>query len=97
MFKCEKCGELFENPLTIKEEVGEFGGVPAYQNFSVSPCCEESYVEVKKCKVCGEYSEDDYCEKCKNNVQKRFQTFINSEFSPEERELLNELYDGEWI
>ena len=70
MFKCEKCGQLFENPLTIKEEVGEFGGVPAYQNFSVSPCCEESYVEVEKCKICGEYSEDDYCEKCKNNVGK---------------------------
>lgn len=97
MFKCEKCGELFENPLTIKEEVGEFGGVPAYQNFSVSPCCEESYVEVEKCKICGEYSEDDYCKKCKNDVQKRFQTFINSEFLPEERELLNELYDGERI
>ena len=49
------------------------------------------------CKMCGGYSDEDvdYCETCKNEIKQRFVDLLDKNFTEEERDLLNELYDGE--
>lgn len=103
MYKCLDCGNLFEEgeAKRVSEKMGEAFGSPAYQDYYVCPCCGGDFEEVEPCKLCGSYehiaSGEEYCTDCKNDVLKRFQTFVNSEFTEEERELLNELYEGEQI
>ena len=102
MYRCEDCGNLFEEgeQAIWTEDFGECHGYPTRVEMSGCPLCQGSYEEAKECKICGSYvSEGDsqYCNECQEDVRKRFLTFINSEFIPEERELLNYLYDGEEI
>jgi hypothetical protein len=92
MFKCEECGCVFEKPKKKTEKVGEHFGFPAYEESLVSSCCEEGYIEVKECKICGEYSENDFCKDCEIKVKKKFDSFMQ-EFTEEEKELLQEWYD----
>jgi hypothetical protein len=100
MYKCESCGHLFEEGEEKRwTEMHGFEGGNG-ENWSGCPICGESYEEIEPCKICGSYdrkAEEDFCEECKIDVQKRFQTFVKNEFTTEERELLNELYDGEPI
>lgn len=52
--------------------------------------------EVKKCE-CGRKI-DEYetmCDVCKNDLKKQFSTLLHDNFTEEEIEILNELYDGE--
>ena len=61
MYKCSKCGEVFEEPNSIKEDWGE--------TFSVCPYCNGDYDEVKQCDHCDEWHTEDelydgWCEKC---------------------------------
>ena len=61
MYKCSNCGEVFEEPNSIKEDWGEI--------FSVCPYCNGDYDEVKQCDHCDEWHADDelyggWCEKC---------------------------------
>ena len=59
-----------------------------------------NYEEVEPCKICGSYNhdcDDEYCDICKKNVKQKFSEFVEKNFTKEERELLNELYDGERI
>lgn len=99
MYRCEECGHLFEEGEQehISECVGEYWGSPAYQEYDVCPCCGGSYETISPCKICGGYenleSGEKYCENCKIEVEKRFEALME-EFSEEEREILNELYDG---
>lgn len=101
MYKCMECEHLFEEgeQKTWKEDRGEFWGSPCYEEMSGCPLCDGEYDEAIPCKICGGYGEmedeEEYCNECKKDVLKRFQTFINAEFTVEERRLLNELYDGE--
>ena len=102
MYKCCDCGHIFEDgeEKKISECVGEYGGSPAYEEYTACPVCNGSYEEIKPCKICGSYDHDydeDFCELCKKDVLKRFQNFVNNEFGEEEKELLNELYDGQSI
>ena len=103
MYKCVECGNLFEEgeQVTWEEDRGEFWGSPCIERMSGCPICGGDYEEAKPCKICGGYEGidecEEYCNECKADVLKRFQTFVNSEFTKEERELLNELYDGENI
>ena len=102
MYRCVNCGHLFEEgeQKKIREDMGECHGSPSYKDYYVCPICEGDYEEIKPCKICGSYDHDcgeEYCNACKKDVQKRFSAFIEKEFTEEERELLNELYDGEWI
>lgn len=41
MYICLNCGDTFEEPETYSENMGEFWGTPAYEEFSVCPCCHE--------------------------------------------------------
>ena len=98
MFKCLECGNLFE-----EGEQAEWVEMHGFnygngEKWSGCPICKGDYEEIKPCKICGSYDHDydeEYCNACKKDVQKRFSAFIEKEFTKEERELLNELYDGE--
>ena len=94
MFRCIECGHIFEDGEQARwtETHGEV--------WESCPICKGDYEEVEPCKICGSYDhsvDDDYCDDCKKDVKKRFAEFVEREFSKEERELLNELYDGEKI
>jgi hypothetical protein len=102
MYKCTECGHIFEEgeQATFEESRGEHFGCPAYEQMSGCPICKEPYEEIEPCKICGSYEHDadeEYCDQCKIDVRKRFETFVLNAFTVEERELLNELYDGERI
>ena len=100
MYKCDICGHLFEEGEQKKwiENHGlEYGQGEQWQG---CPLCEGSYQEIEPCKICGSYehnADEDYCDECKKNVLKTFTILMNENFSEEERELLNELLEGERI
>lgn len=101
-YKCEECGHVFEEgeQANWREDRGELWGSPCSEEMSGCPLCKGAYEIINPCKICGSYDHDfdeDYCNQCKKDVQKRFADFIKKEFTEEERELLNELYDGERI
>lgn len=102
MYKCNDCGHLFEDgeEAVWTENRGEFWGFPSYETIIGCPICKGSYSEIEPCRICGGYNHnagDCYCNDCKKDVKTRFENFVNKEFTEEERELLNELYEGEWI
>ena len=51
MFKCECCGEIFEEPNRKKYCVGYYGSAPAYDTESTCPHCGEDNFD--------EYNEGD--------------------------------------
>lgn len=53
MFKCNCCGETFEEPKILHESRGEYWGFPSYEDIAVSPCCEEDFTEGKMYHVDG--------------------------------------------
>jgi hypothetical protein len=102
MYRCIVCGHLFEEgeQATWREDRGEFWGSPCNENVSGCPLCKGDYEEIKPCKICGSYKHEadkKYCVDCMIDVKIRFQTFVANEFTVKERELLNELYEGEEI
>ena len=61
MYKCLNCGEVFEEPNSVKEDWGE--------SFSVCPYCNGDYEEIHQCKECDEWHTENelysgWCEKC---------------------------------
>lgn len=47
-FSCDYCGATFDEPVTIRECIGEYWGVPAYETYTACPCCHSGgYEEVK--------------------------------------------------
>lgn len=55
MYICE-CGEIFDEPKSRTEVIGEYQGAPAWDNFGVCPCCDsEEFTEVNFCPITGEY------------------------------------------
>lgn len=46
-YKCNECGNEFDEPDTYTECMGEFWGVPAYEEFGCCPRCKsDDYEEV---------------------------------------------------
>lgn len=91
MYRCKECGNLFE----YGEE--QRWVEPHGETFSGCPICYGPYEVAMPCKMCGGYSDEDvdYCETCKNDIKQRFVDLLDKNFTEEERDLLNELYDGE--
>ena len=55
MYMCE-CGEIFDEPNSRAEVMGEYQGTPAWDSFGVCPCCDsEEITEVNFCPIAGEY------------------------------------------
>ena len=91
MYRCKECHHLFEDGEEKKwiEPHGEM--------LRGCPVCCGIYEIARPCKICGSYSSEDeeYCETCKSEIKKRFVSLLDNYFTEEERDLLNELYDGE--
>lgn len=86
MYKCETCGELFEE-TGIKEEKwkGEFWGAPFTQSdwYECCPNCGETddYEELKECPVCRQdyiTSDKDQCEYCDTKISQWMQNSIEN-------------------
>ena len=45
MFQCNECESLFYEPDTYKECIGEFWGMPAYEEFGCCPVCKSDNFE----------------------------------------------------
>ena len=102
MYKCLDCGNIFEmGEFEQEKTIGEYFGKPIMLTVSVCPCCKsDNYDKVYCCKRCGRFELDDktfdgFCERCTTQLDKRFQNLINANFTKEERDLLNSLYEGE--
>lgn len=79
MYMCE-CGEIFDEPNSRTEVMGEYQGTPAWDSFGVCPCCDsEEITEVDLC-ICGEHkdSSEDYCDNCLNFINNAMSSFISS-------------------
>lgn len=88
MYKCDECGEVFEEPVEQIEDTGEI--------WNASPCCKSDYERVNVCE-CGQTMGigEKFCEECQEEIQKKFNELLQSNFTEEEIEYLNNVYDGE--
>ena len=71
MYKCENCGNLFEDgeQAIWYENQGECHGRIAMEKFCGCPMCKGDYEEVHQCQECDEWHTEDelyegLCEKC---------------------------------
>lgn len=101
MYKCCECGHLFEEGEQKKiSETSEYFGTIEQTTYKVCPICEGEYEVAKPCKICGCYenmldNDEDFCEDCKTRVLKEFKRLMDANFTAEERELLNEMLEGQ--
>lgn len=60
MYKCEGCKFVFDEPNVETVEVGEYGGVPYYENEGFCPDCgSDEFDYVEECEMCEEYITKD--------------------------------------
>ena len=88
-YKCEECGNLFEEG----EQSYEMGNMA--ETFSGCPVCNGSYKQIKPCKICGSFNhniDEKFCNNCKNNFRKELMSILIQNFSKEKTELFNEIY-----
>ena len=66
MYKCRKCGNLFEEGEQARwEEHHPYGMGYASEEFSGCPICAGDYEETKQCKICGgDFLEDELLGGC---------------------------------
>lgn len=67
MYKCLDCGEVFDEPASVRETHGFTDGFA--EIFYMCPYCNGDYEEVHQCKKCDEWHTDEelydgWCEKC---------------------------------
>lgn len=84
MFKCESCGEYFSDERLSKYR----------EDWCCPYCGSEGCVEAQQCKLCGEPTMEDYCEDCEKDLTRRFQNLLADNFTIEEKEALNKIYEG---
>lgn len=99
MLICNNCNKTFdeENVEIRRESMGECFGTPAYNDVCVCPHCGSDDIgEVRFCKLCDsivpEY--DDYCNDCAEHLQDKFRNLIAKNFTKDELELLDNIYEG---
>lgn len=69
MYRCENCGNLFEEGEQAVWEETHGLDSPPYEKWSGCPVCKGDYEEVHQCKKCGDWHTEDelyegWCEKC---------------------------------
>ena len=67
MYKCLDCGEVFEEPASVRETHGFTDGFA--ETFYMCPYCNGDYEKAKQCKECDEWNTENelysgWCEKC---------------------------------
>lgn len=100
MNKCNSCGLIFSDEEIYTYEEKHGFDYPPYEQLEVCPRCGDGFEELNDCKICGAYCDDvdeRYCDSCKAKIKQRFSDFVNKNFTEEERECLNEMYEGEEI
>lgn len=88
---CAGCGRSFEGLRPVEEPHGE--------RRLTSPCCGEGFSTAQRCGHCGNLAEADslrhgLCRACCRWTVEEFKWYLSRRFSPEQREILNEEYDG---
>ena len=72
MYRCNECGEVFDEFAKVYDKVGNVGDSlpPAYLEYDVCPTCKsDDWESVEWCKNCeNEYTTDDYCDTCLANA-----------------------------
>ena len=51
MWKCLDCGSVFDEPITVEEQVGYYGSAPYIETWSACPYCESTEI--------ADYREDE--------------------------------------
>lgn len=93
-YRCFRCGAEFEEPVFVED--GTFLGNTV--GYYICPECGDDEVEEGcECLKCGQWAEYNYCDGCMAELKKRFSAILHENFSDEEIEALNEIYDGEEI
>ena len=102
MFKCLDCCSVFEDTLTIKENMGECHGAVMYNFTEVCPYCQADDVEILEvCAGCGDYVEGglEYCGICIDDIADGLKETLVEEFSRfssavrrELKEILKDIY-----
>ena len=67
MYKCLDCGEIFDEPASVRETHGFTDGLA--ETFYMCPYCNGDYEEAKQCQECEEWHTENelyygWCEKC---------------------------------
>lgn len=97
-YKCKECGYVFgeDETKTYSENVGDFWGVPAYEDYSVCPMCGGDFEESTPCEICGEEHLNrelfgGACNNCINAHRKDFDTCYNISVGETEEVKINAL------
>lgn len=103
MWHCMECGAEFELPARRREDVGEYMGRPAYEDFYACPFCGSDEVdEMMKCEICEEYVpahkmaagvRRDVCEECCRELETVAAAVLHKELPAEEYEIIAEWLD----
>lgn len=94
---CLDCGKAFRRPVQREETHGEPHRKGETQ--SVSPCCGGDYGEGTPCTHCGRevltvLNRKGLCVACVGSTVAKFERHLREEYSREQLELLNEMFDG---
>lgn len=95
MYKCDECSHIFEEgeQKTWREPHGE--------KMNGCPLCFSSYREISSCLFCGRFenmnADESCCPDCKKRIKDKFCEFVDNNFTLNERNILNEIYDGKRI
>lgn len=82
MYKCLKCGKVFEESREERELRGFVGGDYAFENMYYCPHCGGDYEESRQCAICGEeFGRDELhggvCIHCINEKREDFDSIYN--------------------
>lgn len=69
MMFCMNCGRIFDDPRNVPDFTSEYFGEPVTHYISVCPGCGSDEIqEAVRCRICGEWSTDDICEYCEEEI-----------------------------
>lgn len=99
MYVCETCGEMFDTPGIMKFVHCEIDS-KASETFSCCPRCGgDDFFEFKRCRKCGGIVKRDntesLCPGCRADAVTRFKKLLKDNFTADEIDYLNVVYDGE--
>lgn len=97
MFKCESCGNTFDEPGLDYERHYELDGAPKEYYSSCPTCGSGDIAEGGACPLCGGFTEGSYCEECEESLRERFTEILKAEFTEEELLALDKIYEDKSI
>lgn len=96
MYKCLDCGEVFDEPASVRETYGFTDGFGV--TFYMCPYCNGNYEEAHQCQECDEWHTEDelyegWCEKCLRETI-NYDTFF--EYATDTKLFLNFMFETVW-